>query len=153
MFYAICTDDVNFFDFSRHHVSYLDALEPNGPLKLEILEKLRRQFATDPWRWRREMEAEFADDEDSWFSMALITKCVDQNLEYIREAPSSPVPKFFVAGVDLGQKLDHSAVAVVDKRDKEFDLSSSSSSSWEQSMGQSSEISKPSTKIFTIFVG
>jgi len=31
------------------------------------------------------MEAEFADDEDSWFSMALITRCVDQNLEYIRE--------------------------------------------------------------------
>ncbi len=85
MFYAMCTDDVNFFDFSRHHVSYLDALEPNGPLKLEILEKLRRQFATDPWRWRREMEAEFADDEDSWFSIALITRCVDQNLEYIRE--------------------------------------------------------------------
>ncbi len=85
MFYAMCTDDVNFFDFSRHHVSYLDALEPNGPLKLEILEKLRRQFASDPWRWRREMEAEFADDEDSWFSMSLITRCVDQNLEYIRE--------------------------------------------------------------------
>src|SRR5437870_12337011 len=94
MFYAMCTDDVNFFDFPRHHVSYLDALEPNGPLKLEILKKLRRQFATDPWRrqfatdpwrWRREMEAEFADDEDSWFSMALITRCVDQNLEYIRE--------------------------------------------------------------------
>jgi len=85
MFYAMCTDDVNFFDFSRHRVSYLDVLEPNGPLKLEILEKLRRQFATDPWRWRREMEAEFADDEDSWFSMALITRCVDQNLEYIRE--------------------------------------------------------------------
>ena len=31
------------------------------------------------------MEAEFADDEDSWFSMALITRCVDQNLDYIRE--------------------------------------------------------------------
>ena len=38
------------------------------------------------------------------------------------KAPSSPDAKFFVAGVDLGQKLDHSAVAVVDKRDKEFDL-------------------------------
>ncbi len=85
MFYAMCTDDVNFGDVSRHHVSYVDALEPNGPLKLEILEKLRRQFASDPWRWRREMEAEFAVDEDSWFSMALITRCVDQNLEYIRE--------------------------------------------------------------------
>src|SRR5437773_2324523 len=44
MFYAMCTDDVNFFDFSRHHVSYLDALEPNGPLKLlnENLHDLRR---------------------------------------------------------------------------------------------------------------
>jgi len=40
MFYAMCTVDVNFFDFSRHHVGYLDALEPNGPLRLEILEKL-----------------------------------------------------------------------------------------------------------------
>ena len=85
MFYAMCTDNVIFGDFSRHHVSYLDALEPNGPLKLEILEKLKRQFAADPWRWRREMEGEFADDADSWLSMALITRCVDQNLEYIPE--------------------------------------------------------------------
>ena len=85
MFYAMCTDDVNYGDVSRHHVSYLDALEPKGPLKLEILEKLRRQFSSDPWRWRREMEAEFADDQDSWLSMALITRCVDPKLEYIRE--------------------------------------------------------------------
>jgi phage FluMu gp28-like protein len=85
MFYAMCTDDVNYGDVSRHHVSYLDALEPKGPLKLEILEKLKRQFSSDPWRWRREMEAEFADDQDSWLSMALITRCVDPNLEYIRE--------------------------------------------------------------------
>jgi len=85
MFYGMCTDDVNYGDFSRHHVSYLDALEPKGPLKLEILEKLKRQFSSDPWRWRREMEAEFADDQDSWLSMALITRCVDPKLEYIRE--------------------------------------------------------------------
>lgn len=85
LFYAMCTDDLSFGDFSRHHVSYLDALEPKGPLKREILEKLRRQFAPDPWRWRREMEAEFADDQDAWLSMALITRCVDPNLEYIRE--------------------------------------------------------------------
>ena len=85
LFYAMCTDDANFGDVSRHHVSYLDALEPNGPLKPEILEKLRRQFAPDPWRWRREMEAEFADDQDAWLSMALITRCVDAKLEYIRE--------------------------------------------------------------------
>ena len=39
-----------------------------------------------------------------------------------QKEPSSQAPKFFVAGVDLGQKQDHSAVAVVKKRDKEFDL-------------------------------
>jgi phage FluMu gp28-like protein len=85
LFYAMCTDDVSFSDFSRHHVSYLDALEPNGPLKMEILEKLKRQFAPDPWRWRREMEAEFADDSDAWLTMGLITRCVDPKLEYIDE--------------------------------------------------------------------
>src|SRR5215472_8603524 len=47
MFYAMCTDDENYGDVSRHHVTYLDALTPNGPLKPEILEKLKRQFAPD----------------------------------------------------------------------------------------------------------
>ena len=36
--------------------------------------------------------------------------------------PSSLAPRFYVAGVDLGQKQDHSAVAVVDKVDRKFDL-------------------------------
>ncbi len=86
IFYAMCTDDENFPDVSRHHVSYLDALEPNGPLKPEILEKLERQLASDPWRWKREMEAEFAEDEDAWLSMALIAKCVDRDLDYIPDS-------------------------------------------------------------------
>ncbi len=85
LFYLMCTDNENFSDISRHHVTYLDAVEPNGPLKPEILEKLKQQLSVDPWRWRREMEAEFADDEDAWLPMGLITKCIDQNLEYISE--------------------------------------------------------------------
>src|SRR3989441_696297 len=63
LFYAMCTDDISFGDVSRHHVSYLDALQPNGPLRIEILEKLGRQFSPDPWRWRREMGAGFANDD------------------------------------------------------------------------------------------
>ncbi len=86
LFYSMCTDDDEFGDVSRHHVSYKDALEPNGPLKPEILEKLKRQLASDPWRWTREMEAEFAEDQDSWFPMALITKCVDEKLDYIPDS-------------------------------------------------------------------
>ena len=86
LLYAMCTDDENYGDVSRHHVSYQDALEPNGPLKSEILEKLKRQLASDPWRWTREMEAEFAEDEDAWLSMDLIRKCVEENLEYIPDS-------------------------------------------------------------------
>lgn len=36
--------------------------------------------------------------------------------------PYSPDPKFYVAGVDLGQKQDHSAVALVDKVERKFAL-------------------------------
>ena len=85
LFYAMCTDDGNFGDFSRHHVTYQNPREPNGPLKREILEKLKRQLATDPWRWRREMEAEFADDEDAWLSFELIRRCINQEFEYFDE--------------------------------------------------------------------
>ncbi len=83
LFYSMCTDIKNYGDFSRHHVTYQDALHPNGPLKQEVLEKLKRQMAAEPWRWRREMEAEFADDEDAWLPMGLISKCVDEELEFI----------------------------------------------------------------------
>lgn len=85
LFYRMCMDDEDYGDFSRHHVTYEDALEPNGPLKHGVLEKLKRQMAPEPWRWQREMMAEFAQDEDSWLSIALITKCVDPDFEYIPE--------------------------------------------------------------------
>ena len=84
IFYRMCTDHDTYPDVSRHHISWREALEPNGPLKKEILEKLRKQIeATDPWRWQREMEAEFAEDEDTWISLSLMTRAIDQNLEYI----------------------------------------------------------------------
>ncbi len=81
IFYRIFTDDDSYGDFSRHHITWRDAVEPNGPLKREILEKLRRQMSQDPWRWTREMEAEFAEDEDAWLSMSLIKGCIDQNID------------------------------------------------------------------------
>jgi hypothetical protein len=84
IFYRICQDK-EFEDFSRdHHVTWEQALEPNGPLKRGILEKIRKQLVNDPWRWRREMQAEWAEDDDCWLSTSLITECTDSELE-IRE--------------------------------------------------------------------
>jgi phage FluMu gp28-like protein len=79
MFYRICFDPA-FSDFSRHHVTWQDALEPNGPLKKGILEKIRRQLASDPWRWTREMEADFAEDQGAFLPSKLIARCVDGEL-------------------------------------------------------------------------
>jgi len=86
LFYKMCTDDRKFGNFSRHHVSWKEALEPNGPLKKQILEAIRAQMIEDPWRWQREMEAEFAVDEDAYFSYGLIERAVDPQLEFWDES-------------------------------------------------------------------
>ncbi len=83
LFFEMCTNDEEYGDFSRHHISFHDALEPKGPLKKEILEKLERQMREDPSRWDREMLAEFSSDEEAWLSHRLIESCVDETLEYI----------------------------------------------------------------------
>ena len=85
LFYEMCMDDDLYGDFSRHHVSFHDALEPNGPLKRGILEKLERQMREDPWRWQREMLAEFSEDEEAYFTYGLIDSAVDNNLEYVTD--------------------------------------------------------------------
>ncbi len=119
LFYKMCTDDVRYAKFSRHHVSFTEALEPNGPLKPEIVDTLKQQMIEDPWRWSREMLAEFAEDEDAWFGLSLITRCVDEDLPTFDESDvlgeSFSRTGVFYAGVDLGRKRDHSAVAVVEK--------------------------------------
>ena len=85
LFYEMCMDDDLYGDFSRHHVSFHDALEPNGPLKRGILEKLERQMREDPWRWQREMLAEFSEDEEAWLSYGLIDSAVDDKLVYVKD--------------------------------------------------------------------
>lgn len=103
-------------DFKRSHVTWRDAVEPKGPLKKGILKKIRRQFQGDTWRWRREMEAEWAEDESVWLPQALITSCIDQALDYY--GFDDQIKGEFFMGVDLGKWRDYSVVAVV-MRDKE----------------------------------
>jgi len=80
IFYKMMKDE-DFEDFSRHPVNWKQALEPNGPLKKNVLEKIKRQLAADPWRWQREMEAEWSEDESCWLPQGLIGQCQDSMLE------------------------------------------------------------------------
>jgi phage FluMu gp28-like protein len=109
LFYKICNDTT----FSRYHVTWKEALEPNGPLKKDVLEAIRKQLEGDPWRWQREMMAEFAEDEESFFPLKLITGAIDQNLSYYSLADRVQGRSLDV-GVDFGKHHDHSVVAVAD---------------------------------------
>ncbi|HSV48689.1 MAG TPA: terminase family protein, partial [Candidatus Acidoferrales bacterium] len=66
----------DFADFKTSHVPVSKALSPHGPLKPNIIEKIRTQMGDDQSRWRREMEAEWAEDDDVWLSQSLIAQCI-----------------------------------------------------------------------------
>jgi phage FluMu gp28-like protein len=112
-------------DFTRSHVAWGDALEPNGPLKPAIVDKIRRQFGDDPQRWRREMDAEWAEDEDTWLAQSLIVSCVGTVKNCGEDLQEFNVDAEyegdFFAGLDLAQTRDYCVLSVVERlNDKLF---------------------------------
>jgi hypothetical protein len=113
------------FNFVRHHFSWEKALEPDGPLNPQMVDRIRLQYGDDPQRWRREMEAEWAEDEDVWLPQSLIVSCIgtskncEEDLQmYDPEANYSGV---FFAGLDLAQTRDYCVFSVVESlNDKLF---------------------------------
>jgi phage FluMu gp28-like protein len=103
--------DPAYSDYAKSHVTYQEALEPNGPLKQQILTRIQHQLEGDPSRWRREMQAEWAENEDAWLSQALITKCIDHTLEY--NTFGQEICGNFYAGLDLGKHQDPSVLAII----------------------------------------
>jgi phage FluMu gp28-like protein len=103
--------DTTFEDYAKSHVTYEQALEPNGPLKQQILTRIRKQLEGDPCRWKREMEADWAENQNTWLSQALITQCIDHTLDYTDfEETANGV---FYAGLDLGKHQDPSVLAIL----------------------------------------
>jgi phage FluMu gp28-like protein len=102
-----------FTRFAKHHVTWEQAVEPKGPLKKRWLEFKRKEYEGDPWRWKREMEAEWSEDEAVWLPLSLITKCIDSELE-LWDFEDTYRGKFF-GGLDLGKLQDYSAFVVVEE--------------------------------------
>ncbi len=124
MFWKMCNHK-DYADFARHHFTFDKALEPNGPLKPAIIEKIKRQFGDDPARWRREMEAEWAEDEDVWLAQSLIVACVGTvkncGLDLQEFNPEAECEGDFFAGLDLAQTRDYCVLSVVERlNDKLF---------------------------------
>ncbi len=108
----------DFSDFKTSHVPVSKALEPNGPLKQGIIEKIKTQMGEDPARWRREMEAEWAEDEDVWLTQGLIAQCIGtvKNCgEDLREFDMEKTRNGrFYAGLDLAQTRDYTVFSIIE---------------------------------------
>jgi phage FluMu gp28-like protein len=109
-----------FQHYAKSHITWREALEPNGPLSRKMLEQIRRQYEGDPWRWTREMEAEWSEDEDHWLSQSLIAQCVDADSEMVPF--ERHLQGVFYIGVDLGKHWDYSVVAAVKQEGEKLRL-------------------------------
>jgi phage FluMu gp28-like protein len=113
------------WDFKRSHVPIEQATEPNGPWKAGSIEKIKKQFGEDPTRWRREMLAEWAEDENVWLPQSLIVKCIGtiKNCGYDLQPWNTDggYTGNLFAGLDLAQTKDYAVFSVFDmQNDKLF---------------------------------
>ncbi|MCW4018010.1 MAG: terminase family protein [Candidatus Bathyarchaeota archaeon] len=118
LFWRMCNHK-DFSDFARSHVRWSDAMAPDGPWVPAMVEKVKRQFGDDPQRWRREMEAEWAEDEDTWLAQSLIVSCIGTEKtcgEDLQEFnPEAVYEGEFFAGLDLAQTRDFCVLSVVER--------------------------------------
>jgi hypothetical protein len=109
----------NFSDFKTSHVSVQKALSPNGPLKPNIIERIRTQMGDDPSRWRREMEAEWAQDDDVWLTQSLIAASIGTSKscgeDLVEFSPDASYSGEFFGRLDLAQTKDYSVLSVIER--------------------------------------
>jgi phage FluMu gp28-like protein len=115
----------DFADYKTSHVTVEQATEPNGPLKPAIIQKIKTQMGDDPIRWRREMEAEWAEDQDVWLTQSLIASCIGTSnscgFDLQEYNPESEHRGEFFVGLDLAQTRDYTVLAVIERQnDKLF---------------------------------
>jgi phage FluMu gp28-like protein len=118
LFWKMCNHK-DYTDFARHHVRWEQVMKPNGPWSPSFLQKIKRQFGEDPMRWRREMEAEWAEDEDTWLPQSLIAQCIGTEKNCGEDLqlwdPTKGYSGDLFAGLDLAQTRDY-CVLVVSER-------------------------------------
>ena len=119
VFYKIFTHK-NFVHFKTSHVTYEKALSPNGPLTPNIIQQIKTQMGDDLSRWKREMEAEWVEDDNVWLAKSLIASCIGTVKNCSEELdpldPEATQEGDFFAGLDLAQTRDYTAFSVIERR-------------------------------------
>jgi hypothetical protein len=118
LFWKMCNHE-DFSDFKRHHVRWERTVQPKGPWPMAYINKIRKQYGEDQSRWRREMEAEWAEDEDVWLPQSLIVSCIGtvKNCDEDLQAwdPEKGYRGDLFAGLDLAQVRDYCVFSVFDR--------------------------------------
>jgi phage FluMu gp28-like protein len=122
VFWKMCYDkgfkffsgNINEKDPPRYLRTWEQVLKPNGPLDSEQVDVMREQYGGEVWRWKREMECSFVDDETAFLPSSLIIKCQNEDLNFAQFEDN--ISGEFYIGWDLGRERDPGAIAVVDKR-------------------------------------
>jgi phage FluMu gp28-like protein len=91
---------------------------PTSLSPLVSAEKLEAdRNALDVLTFRREYEAQFVEENNSYFPSHLISQCVDGSYELLKdhEVLQTEHKGVFHLGVDFGKRVDHSVVAVLEE--------------------------------------
>lgn len=111
LFYKIFNDPSEKQRWSLHRWTWREAVA-EGIISEEFI---KREMANkDPSFFRREYEAEWVGDEDSWLSLGLINCSLDPDLSWWSE-DSVVEGRELYAGLDLGKKMDNSVLTIVEK--------------------------------------
>jgi len=104
--------------FKTSHVTYEQALYPNGPLKSNIIGQIKTQMGDDFSRWQREMMADWVEDDNVWLNQSLIASCIgtEKNLGSGLQLynPETSHEGDFYAGLDPAQTKDYHVLSVVE---------------------------------------
>jgi len=117
VFYKIFNHKV-FSSFKTSHVTYEQALWPNGPLKPNIIGQIKTQMGDDFSRWQREMMAEWVEDDNVWLNQSLIASCIGTekncgtDLQLFK--PEDSFEGNFYVGLDPAQTRDYHVLSVVE---------------------------------------
>jgi phage FluMu gp28-like protein len=105
-------------NFKTSHVTYEQALYPNGPLKPNIIGQIRTQMGDDFSRWQREMMADWVEDDNVWLNQSLIASCIgtekNGGVDLQLFNPESSHQGDFYAGLDPAQTKDYHVLSVVE---------------------------------------
>ena len=112
--FKMFSGNINEHDPPRYLRTWEDVLKPNGPLDPQQVETMREQYAGETWRWKREMESSFVDDETAFLPSSLIIKCQNDELSFTPFEEN--ISGELYIGWDLGRERDPGVVSAVDKR-------------------------------------